>query len=457
MVYAILPYNYMEGKYSLKKSIFKKKSLTFLLILLLVITTFCGCGNNSSQSTDEATQEIQIDDSLRLRIDSFICTLPPCGKLGIEVYDITAQKEVFTYNKDSLMIPASCTKLLTCIATLRYFGADRYFKNQLYTTGKISGDTLTGNLILRTQFDTFFNRDTLNSMLEELKSKGIKSIKGDVLIDMVFTEPMDHEEHWIIGDLRTRYMGLVLQGLPRMKSEFASALRMKGIKYENEIKLGKLPTKDAVLITENNNKIRRIVEKALKNSSNINAESLLYPLGYIIDTNGRYRENGIRLLKNFLTREININPELAGHFDDGCGLCPDNRMSPQLLVQLLIYAAQRPNIYKEILQAMPLAGIDGTLYNRMHTSDIQGKLRAKTGTLTRNGGVSTLAGYFIGKDKHLIAFAIMNNGCGVEDGRAWQDKFCAKSFKPTELLGDTSKTKKQALSTSSKNAKRENI
>lgn len=417
-----------------------------MAIAMISIVTTSSCGNNSAQRENDTTLIIPIDDSLKLRIDSFIATTPPCGKLGIDVYDITAQKEVFSYNKDSLMIPASCLKLLTCITSLRYFGAERMFRDRLYISGSINGDTLNGNITLKTQFDTFFNRDTLNQMVEALNTRGIKAIKGDVVIDMVFTEPMNHEEHWIIGDLRTRYMGLVLQGLPRMKTEISSALRMKGIKVVNgEIRFGRLIPSEATLIAENGCKIRNIVDKALKNSSNINAEALLYPLGYIIDKNGNYRDNGKRVLKNFLSREIGVNPDFVGHFDDGCGLCPDNRMTPQVLVQLLTYSAKRPAIYKEVLQSMPLAGIDGTLYNRMKKPEIQGKLRGKTGTLTRNGGVSTLAGYFIGKDKHLIAFAIMNNGCGVEDGRAWQDNICAKAFKPTEILGEIVDKNKNGL------------
>lgn len=413
--------------------------LIVLLILFLAATVtlhFKGCGGDLLCEDSTAVELPDIDDSLRMRIDTFLSAVPPCGDFGMMVYDITAQKEVYSYNKDSLMRPASCMKILTCMAVLRYIGADKKQYNRLYTTGNLAGDTLRGDLILKTQFDTSFNRDTLNLLVDTLKGMGIKHISGNVVIDMAFTEAMDHEEHWIIGDLRTRYMGLVLQGFPRMRKELMGALYMKGIKLDGgDVLLGKLNPAISQLVAENINTYHTMIEKALKVSSNINAEALLYPLGYIYDKKGNYRENGKLFLNNFLQRELNVIPAQVCNIDDGCGLCPNDRVTPELLVRLLIYAHNHKSMYEEVLNDMPLAGVDGTLYKRMHHPEIKGKLRGKTGTLTREGGVSSLAGYFIGKDDHLIAYSIINNGCGVEDGRAWQDEFCQKAFRPYMYMG----------------------
>ena len=189
-----------------------KKVVSFLFILtiiLLAVTALLhvkSCGEDLLHKKDNTAELPPIDDSLKIRVDTFLCSHMPQGSVGIELYDITAAKEVYSYNKDSMLIPASCMKLLTCVAALRYMGAGKQIHNRLYTTGTIKGDTLNGNVILKTLYDPAFNRDTLNTLINSLTERGVKNIKGNVVIDMMLTEPLTHEEHWIIGDLRTRYI-----------------------------------------------------------------------------------------------------------------------------------------------------------------------------------------------------------------------------------------------------------
>lgn len=57
--------------------------------------------------------------------------------------------------------------------------------------------------------------------------------------------------------------------------------------------------------------------------------------------------------------------------------------------KMLRYAYQNDNIYNHLNQALPIAGVDGTLKKRMKGSLASGNVRAKTGTVT---GISSLAG-----------------------------------------------------------------
>ena len=57
-------------------------------------------------------------------------------------------------------------------------------------------------------------------------------------------------------------------------------------------------------------------------------------------------------------------------------------------------------------EALPIAGEDGTLANRMKDTAAMGNLRAKTGTLT---GVSCLSGYVHTLDGEPLVFSIMIN------------------------------------------------
>jgi D-alanyl-D-alanine carboxypeptidase/D-alanyl-D-alanine-endopeptidase (penicillin-binding protein 4) len=69
-----------------------------------------------------------------------------------------------------------------------------------------------------------------------------------------------------------------------------------------------------------------------------------------------------------------------------------------------------------------MAGLDGTLKNRMYPGDAAGRVFAKTGTLT---GISSLAGYCTAANGHELAFCIINQGVlRTADGRAFQDRVC---------------------------------
>ena len=402
----------------------KKVFIPIILLTIIIALIFKSCGGESDDSSQDVANvpQINIDKKLQQRIDSFVCNTPHIGSLGLMVYDATAKQEVYSYNPDSLMSPASCMKLLTTIAAIKHFGRSAVHKNRLYTSGKMVGDTLVGNITLKVQFDPMFNRDSLYKLTDVLQTKHIKRLKGNVILDMADYEGMDHEEHWTPGDLRTRYLGLPFSGGRKLRNEMIYALARIGIPVRSEnIIFGRLDYHASTLVAQINTPMHLSFEKALKNSSNINAESILYPLGYLVSRNGHFRENGVLKLRNFVAQELQMNPRTSCTIEDGCGLCPYDKLTPRLLVTLLEYASKHKYIYNEVYQDLPLAGTDGTLYDRMQHPRVKGKIKAKTGTLTREGGISSLAGYFTASDGHLIIFAIINNECPVMDGRWWQD------------------------------------
>jgi D-alanyl-D-alanine carboxypeptidase/D-alanyl-D-alanine-endopeptidase (penicillin-binding protein 4) len=62
------------------------------------------------------------------------------------------------------------------------------------------------------------------------------------------------------------------------------------------------------------------------------------------------------------------------------------------------------NVY---LEALPIAGVDGTLRNRMKGTAAARNVRAKTGTI---GNVNTLSGYVTTAAGERLAFSLMLNG-----------------------------------------------
>ena len=107
---------------------------------------------------------------------------------------------------------------------------------------------------------------------------------------------------------------------------------------------------------------------------------------------------------------------------DGSGLSLYNYVSVELLCSLLRHAWRTPSIRQPLMQALPIAGVDGTLEKRMRGTSAQGNVRAKTGTLT---GISSLAGYCTTQDGHHLCFAIINQGVMKNaQGKAFQDRVC---------------------------------
>jgi D-alanyl-D-alanine carboxypeptidase/D-alanyl-D-alanine-endopeptidase (penicillin-binding protein 4) len=99
-----------------------------------------------------------------------------------------------------------------------------------------------------------------------------------------------------------------------------------------------------------------------------------------------------------------------------------NYVTTDAQVALLRYAFQTPSIYQTFYQALPIAGVDGTLDERMTSGAAYRNVRAKTGTLE---GVIALAGYVTASNGHQLAFSILINGTlSSKEARAYQDRFC---------------------------------
>ena len=88
----------------------------------------------------------------------------------------------------------------------------------------------------------------------------------------------------------------------------------------------------------------------------------------------------------------------------------------------LKYAYSQSDVFQKLYKSLPVAGIDGTLKNRMKNTSAFRNVHAKTGSFT---AINALAGYLKMKNGHTLAFAIMNqNVLSAARARAFQDKVC---------------------------------
>ena len=90
---------------------------------------------------------------------------------------------------------------------------------------------------------------------------------------------------------------------------------------------------------------------------------------------------------------------------DGSGLSRRDLVTADATLQLLTYMS-RHRYGAAFREALPVAGVDGTLKNRMKGTAAAGNVRAKTGTLS---AVATLSGYVTSAAGERLVFSIMLN------------------------------------------------
>lgn len=143
----------------------------------------------------------------------------------------------------------------------------------------------------------------------------------------------------------------------------------------------------------------RVINKV---SQNLHAELMLRLLGKEKGTSGSI-QGGLEVMRGFLT-SAGLKPDQFV-FYDGSGLSRENLVSPETVVKLLQYAQQQPwgKLYEDTL---PVAGVDGSLADRLKTAPTKGAVHAKTGSL---GHVNALSGYATTVKGERIAFSILCN------------------------------------------------
>ncbi len=112
---------------------------------------------------------------------------------------------------------------------------------------------------------------------------------------------------------------------------------------------------------------------------------------------------GIRELNRFLA-QLGV-PQGEVIFEEGSGLSRDNLASPNATVTLLQYM-RRSKCGSAFFDALPVAGVDGSLRNRMKDTAAAGNVHAKTGSLR---WASSLSGYATSASGEHLAFSLMLN------------------------------------------------
>lgn len=183
---------------------------------------------------------------------------------------------------------------------------------------------------------------------------------------------------------------------------FKEVLDSNEIKLIGEVGIQNLSEK-VYYITSVKRKFSDVIVNLNKNSDNLSAEMTLYALSEKYFGRPANADSGIQIIKELIdsTGFESDNYKIV----DGSGVSHYNVLSAELIAGLLKYVYKKyPEKFMTLYDSFPIAGVDGTLENRMKDSKAFNNVRAKTGTLT---GVSCISGYLTTKKNHTLAFSIM--------------------------------------------------
>ncbi|NYI45457.1 D-alanyl-D-alanine carboxypeptidase/D-alanyl-D-alanine-endopeptidase (penicillin-binding protein 4) [Nocardioides aromaticivorans] len=335
----------------------------------------------------------------------------------------------------SVAMPASTTKLVTSAVALFLLGPDRTFD----TTTVLDTSGPTPRLVLVGGGDPFLTRTpaaagdassptyephradirTLaRSTARALRTDGVRTVQLGY-DDSLFSGP-DFSPRWRpdyfpsevapisalwVDEARTPDGSTkVTNPAPTAAAEFRKELVRAGIRVAGGTLHGRAAATSTPVAEVTSPTVAQIVQRLIEVSDNNAAEVLLRQIGLADQGTGSFEAGQAAVERVLAANGIDLGSSVLY---DGSGLSRDNRLSPDVLVEVLRWAASddHPQL-RPLLAALPVAGYTGSLANRMDHGPAagRGRVRAKTGTLT---GVSSLAGIAVDREGNLMVFALM--------------------------------------------------
>ena len=147
----------------------------------------------------------------------------------------------------------------------------------------------------------------------------------------------------------------------------------------------------------------------LNTSQNWFAEMTLKTLAREVGDTGTWAK-GLEVETRFLIDSVKID-STAFDLEDGSGLSAGNLVTPRAFVQLLSYMYRHPK-RAPFIAGLPRAQQRGSLLRRFAGTPLEGRVLAKTGSISR---VNTLSGYIEKADGRVITFSIQANAHDISN------------------------------------------
>jgi D-alanyl-D-alanine carboxypeptidase/D-alanyl-D-alanine-endopeptidase (penicillin-binding protein 4) len=314
----------------------------------------------------------------------------------------------------------STAKLLTTGAAVDVLGVGATLPTSVLTGAAIdAGGTLTGDLVLRGGGDPLLDEPQLAALADAVVARGIRTITGSVVGDETAFDALrggpatggafDLELTGVLGALtyargRQAPNGALQPDPARAAAyRFDDVLEARGLKIRGTPRAGVAPA-GAVELGRTATRLPDVIKVIDKTSDDFAAEMLAKVLG------GGTTARGAAAIAAH-ARRLGATVDVV----DGSGVDRDTRASPRQLALYVRAIRTRP----AIAAALPVAGVDGTLAQRMTSGAARGTCHAKTGSLPQTR-VSALAGWCRTHDRTRV-FAILREGVDQATAKAAED------------------------------------
>lgn len=227
-------------------------------------------------------------------------------------------------------------------------------------------------------------------------------------------------DSWAVPD-PTRFAELALVTALKEKGVTAS---MPAVGYKPVVATLATSYTDANRVAEHVSlPLAQEVKVTLKVSQNLHASTMPFLLGALVAKNREHPEQaGFDAERAFL-QKAGLDTDGASQ-GDGAGGAPGAFFTPDFMVHYLAYMAKRPD-FETFRRALPVLGVDGTLWNIQKGTPAAGHVFAKTGTFIVDDPLNKrmivtgkgLAGYIVRADGRRLAFAAYANRIPYDPGR----------------------------------------
>ena len=355
------------------------------------------------------------EEEIRNKIDLILSKLPSTTKAGILIYNPLTQDTVYSLNHTASMIPASNTKLFTTATALSLMGGDFILYTKILSDdGNLEDGIVNGNLYIKGFGNSLFTSEDLQMMVDELKDMGITRIDGKIIGDDSYFDNIYMRDDWITdevanvklppvsaiivdnnkkiirqkrrGRLRNYYVNI---DNPPLNASilFRSKLLEAGIEVALNAEEGITPD-SAISITEKGTELSELIKFINKESDNFLAECLFKTIGAV--SSGE-QGNAFYSTQTILTYIADNGIFSKGTaIVDGSGISRFDQVTVGAITGLLEKMYFDVANFDDFYNSLSIAGIDGTLKNRMTGTFAENNFHGKTGTLN---GVSSISGY----------------------------------------------------------------
>ena len=360
-------------------------------------------------------------------------SLIPGATTGVSIIDVATGTELVDHQASAPLTPASSNKVLTAWASLSALGGS----HRMETSAVLSGSTVTlvggGDVLLAADAGDPSAvvghaglGDLARAAAAELTGQGVTSVSV-TLDDTMFTGPTwnsgweSGNEAWvaqiqpIMVDVTAYSHTGAYPADPAMEAAqaFSQALSAAGITVTGEVTRAAAPAGATKLASVQSAPLADVLSVSIKASDNTMTE-----------VEGRVLAAATGHEASFTGATQAVREQLQSDgFDvtgltllDSCGLAKGDKVPARLLAQIIVRAAGADGgtAGRDLLAALPVGALDGTLSDRYAGTSAAGTVRAKTGSLDQT---VSLTGTIVTTDGRLLAYSVIIDG--FPEGGMW--------------------------------------